>query len=190
MQKQSKATLHQHCHCQFPTAIRRDRKKSQYRTIAIFDREDTATAWEQDRQPRRDLFLKVWAILLRYYVRNDIVAFLTWCDSLGHCDVASTGSKSCFGEETEAVMLQYQLFDNLVLHDIRASEPTKCTDHEMGDVRISTMVRFSSLCATSSLQGNEMHSLSTRAEDAVAMNNVRLLFTAYHQDSTHKIKLL
>lgn len=188
MQKQSRAILHQHCH--FPTAIRRDIKESQYRIIGIFDLEDTVTASEQDRQPPRDLVLTVWAILLRYYVRNDIVAFLTLCESLGHCYIASTISKSCFGEDIEAVMLQYQLFDNLLLHDIRASEPTKCTDLEMGDMRISTMVRFSSLCATSSLQGNEMHSLSTRVEDAVAMNNVRLLFTAYHQDSSHKLKLL
>ena len=175
MQKQPKAIWHQHCH--FPTAVRRDMKESQYKTIGIFDRGDTVTAWRQDRQPLRDLVLNAWAVLLRYYVGNDIVAFLTLTDSQGHYGVGGTESKSCFGDDSEAVVLQYHFFDNLLLHDIRAFESTKCTEYEMGDVRINTVVRFLSLCATGSLQKDQTHYLPTRAEDAVALNNVRLVFT-------------
>ena len=172
MEKQPKAMLHQHCH--FPRAIRRDTKELQYKTIGIFDREDAVTALEQHRQPLRDLVLNVWAILLRYYVQSDNVAFLVWSGSLGHDAVESTESKSCFGDEIEAVTLQYQLFDNLLLHDVRPSQSTKCTDHEMGDVRINTLVRFSSFCASSSLQEHEVNTSSTRAEDAMAVDNVSL----------------
>ena len=174
MQKQTKPILHQHC--QFPTAVRRDMKESQYKTINIFEREDTITAWQQDRQTLREVVLNAWAVLLRYYVGNDIVAFLALTDPQGHYDVGSTESESCFGEDTEAVVLQYHFFDNLLLHDIRAIESTKCTGYEMGDVRVNSVVRFLSLCAPGSLQGNQTHLLPTRAEDAVALNNVRLVF--------------
>lgn len=170
-QKQPKAMLHQHCH--FPTAVRWDMNKFRYRTIGIFDREDTITGWEHDRQSLRDLVLNAWAVLLRYYVRNDIVTFLTLADSLGHHDIGSTKSESCYGEDTEAMVLQYQLLGNLLLQDIRTSESTKCTDHEVGDARINTVVRFSSLCPKSLLPGNEVHWVSTRTEDAVIMDNVR-----------------
>lgn len=135
------------------------------------------TAWEWDRQHLRDSVLNAWAILLRYYVRNDIVTFLTFSNSLGHHGIGDANSKPSFGEETEVVMLQYQLLDKLQIHEIRPSESTVCTNHDMGDVRINTVVRFSTSCAKSSLQRTEIHSISTRAEDASAIKNVRLDLT-------------
>ena len=173
--QQQKVLLHQHCH--FPTATRRTLKESHFRAIGVFDQEDSVTAWERDCQRLRDSVLNAWAILLRYYVRNDIVAFLTLSNSLGHHGIGDAKSKSCFGEETETVILQYQLLDNLQIHEIRPSESTKCTNHDMGDVRINTVVRFSRSCAKGSLQRTEIRSISTRAEDASAMKNVRLDFT-------------
>ena len=170
--QQHKALLHQHCH--FPTAIRRTLKESQLRAIGVFDQENSVAAWEPDCQRLRDSVLNAWAILLRHYVRNDIVAFLTFSNSPSRHGIGDAKSKFCFGEETEIVMLQYQLLDNLQIHEIRPSESTKCTSHDMGDVRINTLVRFSRSCARSSLQRTEIHPISTRAEDASAMNNVRL----------------
>lgn len=166
-----------HPHCRFPTAIRRTLKESHFRAIGVFDQGDGVTAWEQDSQRLRDSVLNAWAILLRYYVRNDLVAFFTFSNSPGHHGIGDAKSKSCFGEETEIVMLQYQLLSNLQIHEIRPSESTKCTHHDMGDVRINTVVRFSRSCAKNSLQRTEIHSISTRADDASAMKNVRLDFT-------------
>ena len=175
--QQQKALLHQHCH--FPTAIRRTLKESHFRAIGVFDQGNSVTAWERDCQRLRDSVLNAWAILLRHYVRNDIVAFLTFSNSLGRHGIGDAKSKSCFGEETETVMLQYQLLDNLQIHEIRPSESTECTNHDMGDVRINTLVRFSRSCAKSSLQRTERHPISTRAEDASAMKNVCLDFTNF-----------
>ena len=170
--QQQKALLHQHCH--FPTAIRRTLRESQFRAINIFDQEISVAAWERDCQRLRDSVLNAWAILLRHYVRNDIVAFLTFSHSPGRHDIGDAKSKPCFGEKTEIVMLQYQLLDSLQIHEIRPSESTKCTNHDMGDARINTVVRFSRSCPKSSLQRTEIHPVSTGAEDASAMNNVRL----------------
>ena len=173
--QQQNALQHQHCH--FPTAIRPTLKESHFRAIGVFDQEDSVTVWERDCQRLRDSVLNAWAILLRYYVRNDIVAFLTFSNAPGHHGIGDAKWKSCFGEETEIAMLQYQLLDNLQIHEIRPSESTKCTNHDMGDVRINTMVRFSRSSAKNSLQRTEIHSISTRAEDASAMKNVRPDFT-------------
>ncbi len=184
---QQQKALHQHCH--FPTAIRRTLKDSHFRAIDVFNQEISGTAWEQDCQGLSNSVLNAWAILLRYYVRNDIVAFLTFSGSLGHHGVGDTKSKSCSEEENEIVMLQFQLFDNLQLHEIRPSESTKCTNHDMGDVRINTVVRFSKKYAKSSLQRTGTHSIPTRAEDASAIKNVRL-FLQNVSCSPRTIKIL
>ena len=173
--QQQKALLHQHCH--FPTTIRRSLKESHFRAIGVFDQKDSLTSWERDCQRLRDSVLNAWAILLRYYVRNDIVAFLTFSNSPGHYGIGDPRSKSCFGEESEIVMLQYQLHDNLQIHEIRPSKSTKCTNPDMEDVRINTVVRFPRSWVKSSLQRTEIHSISTRAQDASALKNVRLSFT-------------
>ena len=173
--QQEKALQRQHCH--FPTAIRRTLKESHFNAIGVFDHEDGVTPWERDCQRLRDSVLNAWAILLHYYVRNDIVAFLTFSNSPDHHGIGDAKWKSCFGEENEIVILQYQLLDNLQIHETRPSKSTKCTNHYMGDVRINTMVRFSRSYAKSSLQRTGIHSISTRAEDALAMKNVRLDFT-------------
>ena len=173
--QQQKALQHQHCH--FPTAIRRTPKESHFRAISVFDQQDGVTAWERDCQHLRDSVLNAWAILLRHYVRNDIAAFLTFSNSPGPHGIGDAKWKSCFGEETEILMLQYQLLDNLRIHEIRPTESTKCINHDRGDLRINTVVRFTRSCAKSSLQRTEIHSISTRAEDASAMKNVRLDFT-------------
>ena len=172
--QQQKAALHQHCH--FPTAIHRTLKESHFRAIGVFDQEDSGISWERGPQRPRDSLLNAWAILLRYYVRNDIVAFLTFSNPPGHHDLGDTESKPCFGEETEVMVLQYQLPDNLQVHQIRPSESIKCTNYNMGDVRINTVVRFSRYYAESTLQRNEIHSISNEAEEASAMKNVRLHF--------------
>lgn len=174
-QKQPVAILHQHC--QFPTAIRRDVKNIKYRTFPIFDRENAVVARKQDSKPLRPLILNVWAILLRYYVRNDVVVFLLFSASLGHCCIGSIETKSCCGDETEAALLQYELSDNLLLREIRASESTRYTYQETENVRASTAV------------GHGMPSLSRRAENDVAMDNVRHMITLYHRDFVPKIKL-
>ena len=173
--QQQKALLHQHCH--FPTAIHWTLKGSHFRAIGVFDQEDSVTAWERDPQRLRDSVLNAWAILLRYYVRNDIVAFLTFSNPPGYHDLGDAESKPYFGEETEVMVLQYQLLDNFQVHQIRPSESTKCTNHDMGDVRINTVVRFSRFYAKSTLQRTEIHSILNEAEEAPAMKNVRLYFT-------------
>lgn len=170
--QQQKALLHQHCH--FPTAIRRTLKKSQLRAIDIFDQEISVAAWERDCRRLRDSVLNAWAILLRHYVRNDTVAFFTVSNSPGCHGIGDTKSTSCFGEETEIVALQYQLLDGLQIHEICPSESTKCTNYDVGDVRINTLVRFSRSCAKSCPQRTEIQPVSTGAEDASAVNNVRL----------------
>ena len=173
--QQQKAPLHQHCH--FPTAIHWTLKESYFRAIGIFDQEDSVTAWERDPKCLRDSVLNAWAILLRCYVRNDIVAFLTSSNPPGYHGVGDAESKSCFGEKTEVVVLQYQLLDNFQVHEIRPSGSTKCTNHAMGDVRINTMVRFFSTYAKSTLQRTEKDPMLNEAEEASAMKNVRPHFT-------------
>ena len=172
--QQQEALLHQHCN--LPTAIHRTLKKSHFRAVGVFDQEDSVTAWERDCQRLRDSVLNAWAILLRYYVQNDIVSFLTFSNPPSYHGIGDAKSKSCFGEETEIVMLQYQLIDNLQIHQIRPSDSTKCTNHDIGDVRINTVVQFSRCYAKSTLQRTELHPISPRAEEASAMKNVRLDF--------------
>ena len=172
--QQQKALQNQRCH--FPTATRRTLKESHFRAIGVFDQEYGVIAWERDSRRLRDLVLNAWAILLRHYVRNDIVAFLTFSNSPCHHGIGDAKWKLCLGEEIEIVMLQYQLLDDLQIHEIRPSESTKYTNHDMGYVRINTLVRFSRSCDKCSLQSTEMNSMSARAEDASAMKDVRLDF--------------
>lgn len=172
--QQQKAPLHQHCH--FPTTIHWALKESHFKAIRVFDQEDSVTAWERDPKRLRDSVLNAWAILLRYYVRNDIVAFLSFSNSPGYHGIGDAESKSSFGEETEVMVLQYQLLDNFPIHEIRPSESTKCTNHDMVDVRINTMVRFSRTYAKSTLQRTEKDPILNEAEEASAMKIVRLHF--------------
>ena len=173
--QQQKALQHQHCH--FPTATRRTLKESHFRAIGVFDKEYDVIAWERDSQCLRDSVLNAWAILLRHYVRNDIVAFLTFSNSPCHHGISDAKWKSCLGEETEIVVLQYQLLDDLQIHEIRPFETTKYTNHDVGGARINTLVRFLRSCDKCSLQSTGMDSMSARAEDASAMKDVRLDFT-------------
>ena len=173
--QQQKALQHQHC--QFPTATRRTPKESHFRAIGVFDPEDDVIAWEWDYQRLKDSVLNAWAILLRHYLRDETVAFLTFSNSPRHHSIGDAKWKFCFGEETEIAMLQYQLLDDLQIHEIRPSESTKCTNHDMGDVRINTLVRFSRSCDKYSLQSTDIDSMLARAEDASAMKDVRLDFT-------------
>ena len=184
MQKQPEATLHHRYH--FPTVIHQNTRGFQFRNIGIFDREDNVTAWKLDRLPLRDLVLNAWAILLRCYVRSETITFLTVSDSLGPYDIGSTKSKLCLGEDIEAVRLQYQLSDDLLLHEMCPYETTNATDYKIGDAPVHTMIHFSSWRTTSTLQENQSHTLSTIAEDAAYIDNVCLIFTAIDQDVVKK----
>ena len=170
MQKQPDTTLHHRCH--FPTAIRQNTRGLQFGNINIFDPEDNVTAWELDRLPLRDLVLNAWAILLHCYVRTETVTFFTLSDSLDHHGIGSTESKSCLGKEIEAVRLQYQLIDNLLLHELRPSGTTNATNHKIGDTPIHTVIHFCGRPATGSLQENILLTLSTMAKDAEYIDNV------------------
>ena len=171
MQKQPETMLH-HC-CRFPTASRQNARKSQLRTIGIFEREHDR---ELDHLPPRDLVLNVWAALLQCYVRTDTISFLTLHNSPGHYDTGSTDSESCLGEEIETLRLHYQLSDRLSLHKMRPYKVTTVTGLEIGDVPTHTVVRFSSLHATVSCQENELHPLLTNTKGAAIVDNVSLIF--------------
>ena len=175
--QQQEALLHKYCH--LPTAFHRTLKKSHFRAVGVFHQEDSLTAWERDCERLRDSVLKAWAILLRYYVQNDIVSFLTFFNPPSYHGIGDAKSKSCVGEETEIVMLQYRLIDNLQIHEIRPSESTKCTSHDMGDVRMNAVVQFPKCHDKSTLQRTELHPILTRAEEASAMKNVRLEFAKF-----------
>lgn len=181
MKKQPGNIMHQRC--RFPRAVRRDTEDSHYRSVGVLDRENMVSASKQDHQSWKDLILNAWAILLRCYVRNDNVSFLTLCDALGHCDTRSTTMKSGSAQEYEAMILQYQLFDNLRLLHIHAVGSEKCSDDDLKDALITTAVHFSALCSRSPLQENEQLLLSARTEKVVPTNKARSFSAVYHQEN-------
>lgn len=158
--------------CHFPTTVRKGVDNCCYRSILVFNHETMTTSWAQDHRSLKSLIQDAWAGLLRCYVRNDNVSFLSLSNPSERCDRKSTSARPCFGEGSEALVLQYRLTNNLILRYVHVSESEVVTVNGFEDLRVNTAVRFMSSCGRDVLEEDSQHPPSAGNEETF-FGNVR-----------------
>lgn len=131
-----------HQHCAFPTISRASGKTLSYKTVKIFgDGSIFERGW--GNAELENGLLSIWAILLRFYAVNDIVAFLSIAaipDDLPK-DVTKD-AKSKGASQYSRIHLCYDIPDHIQLCDVKVASQAS---HKSGgiDATVNTAVAFS-----------------------------------------------
>lgn len=132
-----------HQHCAFPTISRASGKTLSYKAVKIFD---DGSIFEQGGWDNAELekgLLSIWAILLRFYAVNDIVAFLSIAaipDDLPKDvtkDAKSKGASQC-----SRIHLCYDIPDHVRFCDVKVASKESHKSGEI-DATVNTAVAFS-----------------------------------------------
>lgn len=164
--------------CRFPTAVRRDVDDTHYRSLRVFDHNAIIASSAYDHHSLRRLMQNVWAILLRCYLRNDIVSFLGLSDTSYTNHSRSNLERPWFTEGHDALFLQYQLLDDSKLHEIFAFEPIRVTTHVLRGLRLNTAVRCMTEYHGNSPKKSGQCSISM-SKEKIILDDVCLLSALY-----------
>lgn len=132
-----------HQHCAFPTITRASGKTSSYKTVNL---SDDGSISEQggwgDAELEKEL-LTIWAILLRFYVVNDIVAFLSIAPIADDTPKDVTKDAQLEGAlQRSRIHLCYDIPDHIRLCDVKVAFKDSYKTGEI-NATVNTAVAFS-----------------------------------------------
>lgn len=130
-------------HCAFPTNSRASGKTLSYKTVKIFDDGSILKQRGWGNAELEKGLLTIWAILLRFYAVNDIVAFLSIAaipDDLPK-DVTKD-AKSKGASQYSRIHLCYDIPDHIRLCDVKVASKESHKSGEI-DATANTAVAFS-----------------------------------------------
>ena len=118
----------------FPTSSRRQRDKTEYKSINAFDLGNLPASWGRNSKPVAALVQGGWALLLRSYIRNDSISLPILFTMEAADSHTNNGKRTLLNGETEALILQYQISDHCRVGDIHpfASKKYRSKDLDYG----------------------------------------------------------
>lgn len=159
-------------HCHFPTSARRDVKNHHYETVGIFDHGRLDENLGRSYGSLEDLVQTAWAILLRNYLRGDVVSFAVLLGSQGYDFPRNNAEETSFRGDIEALVLQYELFDGCRIQDIRATACWKSSRQALRKTQISTAINLLSSLFRKNGQANGGTQQVTDAQHDVLIDDV------------------
>jgi hypothetical protein len=115
-------------HCHFPTSARRNVEDTYYETVSIFDYGGVCADLGTKLGSLEELVQASWAILLHSYLRGDIISFAVLTSWQNH--------------DYEALVLQYQIFDECRLQDVRPTGSWKSTVQALKKTQVNTTIKL------------------------------------------------
>lgn len=124
--------------CHFPTSARRDVISHHYETISISNLARFRPICGKRFEPQDEAVLAAWAILLRSYIRRNVVSFAVLLGSQGHEYFKNFTDDIPVQEGAEALVLQYEISDQCLIQDVRASVYRKYSRAALKKTRVNT----------------------------------------------------
>jgi hypothetical protein len=159
-------------HCHFPTSARRDVKNYHYETASIFDHGRLDENLGKNFGSLEDLVRTAWAILLRNYLRGDVVSFAVLLGCQGYDSPRNNAEEAPFRGDIEDLILQYELFDGCRIQDIRATACWKSTRQALKKTQINTAINLLSSLSRKNGQANGETKQLTDAHHDVSIDDV------------------
>jgi hypothetical protein len=148
-------------HCHFPTSARRDVEDSYYEAVSIFDHGGACADLGTKLGSLEELVQTAWAILLHSYLRGDIISFAVL--------------SSCQNHDYEALVLQYQIFDECRLEDVRPTGSWKSTRQTLKKTQVNTAINLLSSPFRKIGQRNREILQRTEPQDETHVDDVSLV---------------
>ncbi|KAL9602563.1 MAG: hypothetical protein Q9219_001707 [cf. Caloplaca sp. 3 TL-2023] len=141
-------------YCHFPTSSLPRASDHHLRYGATFNIKELASRWGDDRQALAQTAQAAWAILLRYYIRNNIVAFAAF--SGPSKDKPKCVTNGVNGRREEGFrLLRYEISDGSSFNQIRsAGSETRQVSIRHGS-RLNTAIVYSNTCLDNNAQEAE-----------------------------------
>jgi hypothetical protein len=128
--------------CHFPTSARKDGAKVCYETVTVVDHEEFSANCGEPLGSLEELLQTAWVILLRSYVKDDLISFAVLLPRQNVHDLKYPAGETSFSAPNEALVVQYQVSEKCLLKDIRPAACWKSSIMALIEAQINTAVQF------------------------------------------------